>query len=238
MDGLIETGHDWLLPLREFRNELYATTDPNEKENFRSARRRDGSVTVMLKFDKKGTSVEEKHVLGPYRMEYRKKLLEKLLTIQKQINDSRPGELDLITRRELEQIRSEWRLDPNEPDWADSVPAIYARVMQDETQWEQNDDFIFSGAEAALIEQLCSAHALPKELFMKLIELEVSYEGYARRSNLQSDLSELLARPWGDEQKAIAEAGSRKRRQADIGRDEQLWVDRYEGLAKVVSNAA
>lgn len=238
MDGLIETGHDWLLPLRDFRNELYATTDPAKKETFRSARRRDGSVTVMLKMDKKGEVVEEKHVLGPYKMEYRKQLLRKLLTIQRGISEAGEEGLELITRAELEQIRTEWRLDPNEPDWADSVPAICAEVMGDSAQWEQSDDFIFTGAEAELVEQLCSQNALPRELFMKLIELEVSYEGYARRANLQSELADLLSRPWGDEKEAVTKLGARKRKEAELGREEKKWLDRYEGLAKVVSNAA
>ena len=79
MDGLIETGNTWLAPLRDFRNELYNTTDPARKHEFRSARRRDGSVTIAIKKNDQGETIQEKHVLGPYRLEYRKQLLKELL---------------------------------------------------------------------------------------------------------------------------------------------------------------
>ena len=34
MDGLIETGQTWLIPLRDFRNKLYETTDPEKETPF------------------------------------------------------------------------------------------------------------------------------------------------------------------------------------------------------------
>jgi len=129
MDGLIETGNTWLIPLRDFRNELYKTTDPARKHEFRSARRRDGSVNVAIKKDDQGKTIQEKHMLGPYRLEYRKHLLRELLKSQKEIYESNPKDAqELISHSELEQIRKEWRSDPNEPDWEDSVPAIYREV--------------------------------------------------------------------------------------------------------------
>ena len=77
MDGLIETGHTWMVPLRDFRNQLFDTTSPDRKREFRNARRRDGSITVSVK--QEGAEQVTKHVLGPYRLEYRKQLLRQLL---------------------------------------------------------------------------------------------------------------------------------------------------------------
>jgi DNA sulfur modification protein DndC len=239
MDGLIETGHTWLIPLRDFRNKLYDTTDPARKKEFRSARRRDGSVTVKITADKKGQPVEEKHILGPYRIDFRKELLRQLLENQKLINSSNPGDhYELITHGELEQIRLEWRQDPNEPDWDDSVPAIYRAAMGEDVEWATSDDFILSGDESLLIKTLCAEHELPPQLFMKLMELEVSYEGYARRSNLQTEINDLLTRDWDDDEVVVKNVGAKKRIRATNDVDEQAWLKRYEEIAKVYGNAS
>jgi DNA sulfur modification protein DndC len=138
----------------------------------------------------------------------------------------------------LEQIRVEWRVDPNEPDWDDTLPRIYREVMGTEGQWLSSDDFIYSSDEAALISELCGEHDVPRALFMKLIELEVSYEGYARRSNLQTELRDLLNREWGETAPLVQKAINHKRTQAVREIDEQKWLKRYEALGKVVSDVA
>lgn len=239
MDGLIETGHTWLIPLRDFRNKLYETTDPEKKHLYRSARRRDGSITVMVDKDKPVQMNGGKHVLGPYRMAVRKELLKQLLENQRLINESNPGEhYALITHEELEQIRIQWRQDPNEPDWDDSVPAIYREAMGEDTSWATSDDFIFSTDESNLIQRLCAEHELPAQLFMKLMELEVSYEGYARRSNLQAEVKDLLERDWSDDQTAVTNTRAKRVARAKQDIDEQAWMKRYEELGKVYGDAA
>jgi DNA sulfur modification protein DndC len=235
MDGLIETGNTWLKPLKDFRDELFETTRPENKAKYRNARRRDGSITVMTN----PSTGEEKHILGPYKLEYRKQLLRKLLEIQKLIDVTNPGNrFELITLPELEQIRIQWRLDPNEPDWEDSVPKIYTNVVGASPDWDITDDFVYSGAEERLIEELCKKHGLAKELFMKLIELELSFEGYARRSKLQEKLSELLTRDWGNVEAAV----SKRRDQRVIIKDREVQEaelhKRHEDLAKVLGDVA
>ncbi|MDZ4160203.1 MAG: hypothetical protein U1B80_10510, partial [Anaerolineaceae bacterium] len=239
MDGLIETGNTWMIPLRDFRNELYATTDPSRKHEFRSARRRDGSVTISIRRDDHGNALQEKHVPGPYKLEYRKYLLRQLLANQKLVNETNPGELyELITRPELEQIRVEWRTDPNEPDWEDSVPTIYREVFGDAERWHVNDDFIFNGNDAALIAQLCSEKRLPKQLLMKLLELEVSYGGHARRSNLQKDMADLLSRDWADDDQAISSQSDWVKRISSYDTQEQELHKRYADIGKVIGDAS
>ena len=239
MDGLIETGHTWLVPLQQFRNQLYQTTLPDEKKNFRSSRRRDGSVTVVLKQDNQGKLVEEKHVLGPYRMDVRKQLLQQLLENQRLINEHNPGEpYELITHEELERIRIEWRQDPNEPDWNDSVPQIFEKAMGFAGQWAGTDDFIFGAEEANLIRDLCGEHGVPPQLFMKLMEVEVSYEGYARRSNVQSDIKELLQRDWGSDEELVKTVGQKKRRKFDLDEEEKVAAQRYARLSQELTDAA
>lgn len=238
MDGLIEAGHSWMIPLRDFRNKLYETTDPARKREFRSARRRDGSVTVKVNVDKEGFVADEKHVLGPYRLAFRKELLAQLLRNQRLVNRQNPGQpYQLITHAELEQIRIEWRHDPNEPDWEDSVPRIYQEAMEESGDWSLSDDFIFSTEEAKLIRSLCEQHQFPTELFMKLIELEVSYEGYARRANLQTQLNDLLMRDWAEDSTAVASMTRKKKARATHDFDERSWMKKYEELGKVYGDA-
>lgn len=238
MDGLIETGNTWLTPLRDFRNELYETTNPSRKHEFRSARRRDGSITISIKKDEQGNTVQEKHVLGPYRLEYRKHLLRELLKTQKAVTESNPKDAqELITIAELEQIRREWRLDPNEPDWEDSVPAIYREVFPHDIAWKIDDDFVFDANDALVVEELCSEKRLPKELLMKLLELEVSYQGHARRSGLQKELQDLLSRDWADDKQAIASQAEWINRVSSYDAQERDLQKRYSDIGKVIGDA-
>jgi DNA sulfur modification protein DndC len=238
MDGLIETGNTWLAPLRDFRNELYSTTDPARKHEFRSARRRDGSVTIAIKKNDQGDTIQEKHVLGPYRLDYRKHLLKELLKSQKEIFETNPKDAkELITVGELEQIRIEWRSDPNEPDWEDSVPAIYREVFTKEIAWKTDDDFVFDGNDAVVVAELCAERRLPKELLMKLLELEVSYQGHARRSGLQKEMHELLSRDWADDKQAVASQSDWVSRVTSYDTQEAELQKRYADIGKVMGNA-
>ncbi|WP_138514544.1 DNA phosphorothioation system sulfurtransferase DndC [Rhodoferax bucti] len=237
MDGLIETGHTWMVPLRDFRNELYKSTLPENKAIYRSTKRRDGSVTVLT--NKK--TGEDKHILGPYKMEYRRKFLEDLLQIQKTIDKTNPGPAyALITKPELEAIRVQWRLDPNEPDWEDSLPQIYRRVMGNaaDIAWEVNDDFVFAGGEESLIAELSAKHGVSKELFMKLIELELSFEGYSRRSKLQDKLGELLARDWAVGDKVLTRKMGERVVVRDRDDQEKALLAKYATLQGALGDAA
>lgn len=237
MDGLIESGHTWMVPMRDFRNMLFKTTLPENKAEYRSTRRRNGGVTVM----RNKTTGEEKHVLGPYKMDYRRKFLEELLSLQKRVDEENPGpRYELITKPELEAIRVQWRLDPNEPDWEDTLPQIYRRVMGDEHEivWDVNDDFVFAGGEEKLIAELCAKHGLSKEMFMKLIEMELSFEGHSRRSKLQDKLAELLTRDWSDDVTALQ--AKREHFGDAMGRDDQEkeLQSKYQQVVRMSEDAA
>ncbi|MBD8566232.1 DNA phosphorothioation system sulfurtransferase DndC [Oxalobacteraceae sp. CFBP 8763] len=235
MDGLIETGHTWMIPLKQLRDQLYETTKPENKAKFRNFRRRDGSVTVMTN----KVTGEEKHVLGPYKLEYRKQLLDQILRSQKRIDKENPGlPFSLITKPELEAIRVHWRNDPNEPDWEDSIPSLYNKIMEVEIQWDINDDFIFSDREASLVAELCTKHGIAKELFMKLLELELSFEGFSRRSKLQEKLRELLSRDWGGEAETVHKQQERRVVSKNLEEQEKALMKHYDDLGKVIADAA
>ena len=199
MDGLIESGHTWLVPLKDFRDQLFQTTIPENKDKYRNPKGRLGQVKVF--FDESGKA---KASPGPYRMEYRKSFLKKLLAIQHDIaRNEKVGGLELISKAELEQIRVEWRRDPVEPQWDDPLPKLYAEVFGAEAVWDQTDDAAFSGTEMALLDHLEQTHGIPKELVMKLLELELSMEGLVRRSNLIARIGAILKEDWGGRASAV-----------------------------------
>jgi DNA sulfur modification protein DndC len=224
MDGLIESGHKWLVPLKDFRDQLYETTIPANKDKYRSAKGRLGQVKVF--FDEEGKA---KASPGPYKMEYRKAFLKKLLGIQHDVHKHpAAADLELISKGELEQIRLEWRRDPVEPQWDDPLPKIYAEVFGAQGIWEQVDDAAFTGTETALLTKLEEMHGIPKELVMRLLELELSLEGLARRSNLLSRIASILGEDWAGRAAAIDEKSAVHAR-ADMRQSE---VKEFDSLYK------
>lgn len=88
LDSLIDTGHDHLLPLADFRNRLKAVSEDPE---CRSKVRRNGQPG-----------------LGPFTYEARKMLLDELLQIQEET------EMPLISNLEVQLIREQWAQDRTE----------------------------------------------------------------------------------------------------------------------------
>ena len=66
MEGLIDSGEDWMLPLLEYRDFLAETQDPANKPEIREHRRSNGQVTI----------VNNKLIHGPYKLDFCKELLQ------------------------------------------------------------------------------------------------------------------------------------------------------------------
>ena len=196
MEGLIESGETWLQELKDFRDQLYVSTIPENKEKYRNYKRRTGKVQYARKSidDDKNTVV--KTIPGPYWMERRQIWLKDLLTIEKKLKDD-GRKITLIQPEELYAIRREWMFDPNEPDWADSLPKIYREVYSKDLDWADQDAGTFTQADADLLKSLEDKYAVPCELAMKLIELELSMDGHSRRNGLYKNMGSLLNRDWG-----------------------------------------
>ncbi len=193
MEGLIESGSLWMQQLKDFRDMLYSTTIPKNKEKYRNYKRRSGHVTFNNNWSENG---EDKHILGPYWMKYRKEWLRRLLEIQKNLNEL-GHEITLIHEAELHAIRREWLYDPNEPDWADSLPAIYHEVTGENINWVRDRSNAFGEHDEAILKELSEKHDVPAELIMKLIELEFSIDGLGKRKGFLHKIEKLLQRDWG-----------------------------------------
>jgi DNA sulfur modification protein DndC len=129
-------------------------------------------------------------------MKVRKKWLGRLLQIEKTIRDS-GREIELIQKDELQQIRQFWLRDPNEPDWADSLPAIYRSVYDKDLNWVENDAGVFTEPDTILLKEIESEHGAPAEMVMKLIDLELSVTGLSRRTGILSKIETVLKQDWG-----------------------------------------
>jgi DNA sulfur modification protein DndC len=195
MKSLIDSGEEWMEPLLELRNLLASTQDPMTKHLFREYKRRRG--TVDLKSD--GSN---KIVRGPYKLEFCKEILTKLLQAQISVQNNGPDrKLQLITSDELHEIRRIWRTERG--DWDDSVPKIYRSVIGSQLQWVHDDIGPFGPSEAVLLEHICQENGIPPMLIIKLITAELASQGMQRRSSVYSKIESILREEWRGEEEIL-----------------------------------
>ena len=199
VESLVEQGESWMRPLLDFRNMLAETTKPNQKAKYRNVRRRSGKISIMrdsLQENNQDTTEVKKTVPGSYRMHFRRDWLEQLLRIQKTLSQS-GRYLELIREDELHLIRKEWINDPNEPDHEDHLPRIYRDVYHNDLDWVQNDATSANRIDFDLIESLAEQYKVPTVLVHRLLDLEISMEGLARRRGINVEIAKTLNQDWG-----------------------------------------
>ena len=195
MEGLIDNGEEWMLPLLEFRDFLAETQDPKKKPEIREHRRRNGQITIL----------NDKLVYGPYTLDFCKELLTKLLTTQQQVCEDGPDpNIKLITDDELEEIRKIWRTERQ--DWEDAVPQIYAETVGDR-DWIVDDTFSFSKKDKEILEAICDEKRVPVTLISKLLDTEQQMDGMSRRAKIQSRIDEIFHEDWRSEEEVNPNIG-------------------------------
>jgi DNA sulfur modification protein DndC len=196
MESLIQNGEAWMEPLLIGRNILAKTNIITNKDRYRNYKRRIGRVNFQRAKEGDDISVERAHVPGPYWLKYRKRWLRKLLVQEKQFNEA-GHKVELVTKPELHAIRQEWLNDPNEPDWDDSLPAIYRSVYGKDLNWVYNDNSTFDKQGAHILTDLGQEYNVVPQMVMKLLDLEISMEGLSRRSGVQNKVATILKQDWG-----------------------------------------
>lgn len=192
MEGLIDSGEDWMEPLLDFRDFLASTQAPEKKPEIREHRRRNGQITIL----------NDKLVHGPYTLKFCKKLLKKLLTTQQQVRkDGSDPDIKLITDDELEEIRKIWRAERQ--DWQDAVPQIYAEIVGDR-EWIVDDTISFTEKDKAILAAVCSEKGIPVTLVAKLLDTERQMDGMSRRAGIQSRIDEIFHEDWRSEEEVRA----------------------------------
>lgn len=195
LHGLIESGSDWMKPLLEFRNWLYESRQPENADKYRNFRRRTGRVSYNSGDITDDSVRQVRHIPGPYLLSTRIEFVKKLLKIEKGLRDE-GRDMELITRPELHMIRREWLRDPNEPDWEDSLPAIYREVYGEDLDWVEDDAGAFTKADSKTLENLAETYNVPAALVRKMLEAELQVSGLGNRRGILNRLESVLQRDW------------------------------------------
>jgi len=188
MENLIDNGEEWMEPLLELREELKETQDPEKKPQFRELKRRDG----QYKFYTNGT---EKLTPGPYKIDFCKSFLEKLLLAQKKIQKTGPDpNMTLISEPELHEIQRIWRMERG--DWRNSVYEIYEKTIGEKITPLQEDLGGFGQVEQETLEEICQNNGVPQILVSKLLHAEFDSQGMTRHSQIYGKIGKILSEEW------------------------------------------
>ncbi|HEU6448922.1 MAG TPA: DNA phosphorothioation system sulfurtransferase DndC [Verrucomicrobiae bacterium] len=198
MEAMIENGEEWLQPMLDMRDWLAETQIPENKPKIRDHRRRNGKVEY---FDAAG---DQRIVWGPYKLEFRKEILRKLLRTQKMVRKHGPDpKVNLIQPDELHKIRQLWLHE--EGDWEDSLPKIYQVETDESLDWMINDQAGVGGLEKRLLDEISSEMDLPEGLMQQLFDVERSHQGMTRRFGIYDKIDQVLSKDWRTLEAALAD---------------------------------
>lgn len=202
---------EWMTPLLEFRNEFGNEEGDRERRSFR---RMNGKL--------QGHYGRLFH--GPYKKEVREEWLEKLLIIQKNINNEGPeefGDLELIRIQELRAIRRIWVFDKHE--FEDTVPLIYEKIMGkpfDDPEWISASSFGREewGILKAVCNELYPDEKLAFEMMYSLIDLECRAASFNQRTGILDSIGKTIEKNfYKDEQDATQYYTDRMYRKKEYG---------------------
>lgn len=169
MEGLIENGEEWILPLSEIRNFLVETRDNPEK--YRQRERRDGSI-------KEG-------IWGPYTFETRVEILRRILKAEKAI-EATEG-VELITHQEMVLIQYHWFRDHY---FKTKVSDIYKRIYKTNLDMSKQEEQLKQ--ETELLKQSCKKNPNHVEVIHDLLALQKTKTLMIRKRGLQADIESRL----------------------------------------------
>ena len=176
LKAFIDKGETWLIPLREYRNwliELRSNPEAREKK------RRNG--TMYRKAD-------GELGLGPFTMDTRKKMLKKLLLLEKETG------LNLITIEELKYIDYLW--DKEGDLTRRCLVDIYYDVFGEKLPWDDYKTPVFDEDVINVVEQQCEKSDIPFELISKLIIEIDANKNYTRGSAVTKAFDRVLNQGW------------------------------------------
>lgn len=178
---------EWMSILLEFRNEFGNEDGDRERRSFRRMR---GNL--------QGNYGKLFH--GPYKKEVREYWLERLLNIQKEIQENGPEEfsdLELIRIPELQAIRRIWVNDKHEFD--DSLPKIYEKVVGKEfedPEWIHYKNF--EAEEWNILKEVCEEmfpdEELAFEMMYSLVDVENKYSGVNQRKGILDSVNSIIGK--------------------------------------------
>lgn len=174
--NFIEKGATELIPLRDFRNWLISI---RQDPKYRDTKRRDG--TVYYKANGEAG-------FGPFTLKGRKRILKKLLELQRDTG------MQLITVEELKTIDKMW---DNEGDLTKrSLVNIYYSVFGERLPWDKYKDPLFDEEALATIKAVSKEYNLPEELITKIIVSVEKNKHITRNNRLQKEFDKLIHQDW------------------------------------------
>lgn len=169
MEGLIDSGEDWMQPLADIRNFLVETRDNPEK--YREKRRRDGSIR------------EDRW--GPYRFDTRVEILKRILIAQKEVENTEG--VELITHQEMVIIQFYWFRDlffkTKVSDIYNSIYKTGIDMSKHEEKFKEEND---------LLKKSCKEQPKDVELIQDLLSLQKTTTLMTRKRGLLDDIENRL----------------------------------------------
>ena len=206
MQAMIQNDEEkeWMLPLLELRNELDPPRTAQGDRALRDFRRMSGAVQLY----------NDRPIPGPYTQEARERWLRKVLDAQRHLRENGPSEvrdIELITLKELEEIRRIWVVEKHEIE--DRLPRVYEEATGLPYSGSSFDENLAMGAaEMALLRELCGDDELHFQLVRELLSVEKRHKSMLRRTGLFKALENSFKRNFYQDE---ADAVGRARQQRD-----------------------
>jgi len=169
MEGLIDSGEEWMQPLADLRNFLIETRDNLEK--YRNKERRNGTVS--------------EHLWGPYTFETRVEILRRILSAQKLIEETEG--IELITHQEMVLIQYHWFRDSF---FKTKVSEVYNRIFKTHMDMSKQEEKFKQ--EVELLKKSCTQEPKDVEFIQDLLALQKTKTLMIRKRGLPSDIDSRL----------------------------------------------
>ena len=200
MESMIDSGEEWMEPLLELRQMLKDTQDPEKKSRYRELKHRNGRIVFW----------NDRLTFGPYKLEFRKKILRTLLEAQASVRKNGPDpKISLIHDDEIHEIQRIWRTEHG--DWKNTTYEIVKQITGQSVAPMEEDLGAFGSMEQDELKAACIPHGVPYELLARSLQVEFDTQGIIHRQKVHASLEKLLLEEWGDDKEAVIAASEKKR---------------------------
>ena len=200
MESMIDNGEDWMEPLLELRQMLKDTQEPEKKNQYRELKHRNGHIVFW----------KDKLAFGPYKLDFRRKILRILLEAQASVRKSGPdSKITLIHDDEIHEIQRIWRTEHG--DWKNTAYEIVRQVTGQNIAPVKEDLGAFGVMEQDALEAACVKHGVPYELLARSLQVEFDTQGMIHRQKVHASIVKILSEEWRDDREAVAAASEKKR---------------------------
>ena len=200
---------EWMLPLLELRNELDFRSEEDRRldRERRDFRRLSGRLHYY-----NDAGGESRLVPGPYKQNARAYWLRRVLETQRVVREIGPEfaqSLELITLKELQEIRRIWVTEKHEIE--DLVPQIYEDTLGENYPGAPvEDNLVFDRETLQLLWQCCEENELHYEMVRNLLDIERRYRTMASRRGLFQALEAMIERCYYDSEEDALDHAKRR----------------------------